>query len=133
MASGLSRRTIATAVAEQLLAGKPQGQVMRSLAALLTCDGRLEEKDHILRDVEYVLAENDYLIVRLKVARALSLSQLKAIEQALQGYFQVKHIELKCEVDPELIGGLVISTPLGSADSSLTNQLAGLVKEENNK
>lgn len=130
MASGLSRRTIATAVAKQLLAGKPQGQVMRSLAALLTCDGRLEEKDHILRDVEYVLAENGSLIVRLRVARVLSSGQLEAIRQTLQRYFQVKHIELKSEVDPELIGGLVISTPLGSLDSSLTNQLANLVKEK---
>jgi F0F1-type ATP synthase delta subunit len=96
----------------------------------LTCEGRLEEKDHILRDVEFVLAENDYLIVRLKVARDLNPVQLKAIEQALQRHFQVKHIELKSEVDPELIGGLVISTPLGSADSSLTNQLASLVRGE---
>jgi ATP synthase F1 delta subunit len=126
----LSRRTIADAVAKKLLAGEPQTKVMRELAALLIDEHRLGEKDNILRDVEYMLAENDHLVARLTSARALSDTQLHQIGGALGKHFKTKHVELQRDIDPELIGGIIISTPLGTLDASIVTRLANLTREE---
>lgn len=126
----LSRRTIADAVAKKLLAGESQAKVMRELAALLSEEHRLAEKDNILRDVEHILAENNHLIARLTTARELRDTQLADIGSALAKQFHVKHVQLERDVDPELIGGLIITTPLGSLDTSIVTRLANLTKEE---
>lgn len=126
----LSHRTIADAVAKKLLAGESQKKVMNELAALLTEERQLNARNAILRDVEHILAENGHLIARIKSASELSSTQLRQIGDALERRFHSKTVELERETDPELIGGLIISTPLGTLDSSIVTRLANLTREE---
>jgi F-type H+-transporting ATPase subunit delta len=65
-------------------------------------------------------------VVTARVASAVPLSvpQRQALEQALQG--DAKQVELRAEVDPALLGGLVVRAFGQTYDGSVRTRLSAL-------
>lgn len=120
MATRLSRRKIATHVADCLLAG--ESAVIDSLAALIVSDGRQREAELIVRDIEAELAVRGELVVTVEAARPIDSATRAQIEQMFKG----KKVHIREEIKPELIGGVRITTPTERLDATLAKKIADL-------
>ena len=117
MAGRLSRRALATFVAKELLAGNDQ--IIDWLAALLIEERREREADLLVRDIESILADSGQMIVRVDTARPLDV----AIKKEIESMFDQHEVHIKETVRPELIGGVKITTPTQSLDSTIAKKL----------
>ena len=117
MAGRLSRRALATFVAKELLAGNDQ--VIDWLAALLIEERREREADLLVRDIESILADSGQMIVQVDTARPLDA----ATKQEIESMFDQHEVHIKETVRPELIGGVKITTPAQSLDSTIAKKL----------
>lgn len=121
MSARLSRRKVATYVAEQLLAGNTD--VLDEVAALLVTQQRQREADLLARDIQAELAARGMLVATVESAHALTDQARQAVLQLLGG---ASHIELREVVRPELLGGIKITTPTQEMDASVLKKLTDL-------
>lgn len=120
MAQRLSRRKIATYVADQLLSGKAK-EVLREVAAFLVETGREREAELLARDIEYALMERGTTVARIASAHELTASLKVQIEKLIGG-----KVQLKATIDPTLLGGVRIDTPDKRFDGTLAHKLTAL-------
>lgn len=120
MPSKLSRRKLSTYVADRLIEG--DNNVIDELAALLVDEGRVREADLLRRDIEARLADKGQMMVKVETARPISSQTRQQIEQMFSG----KTVHIVEHVNPELIGGLKISTPSQVLDASIATKLSAL-------
>lgn len=121
MGQRLSRRKIAAHFAGQLLDGKKTA--VKELAAFLLDSGRERELDLIVRDIEAALAERGVLLADVASSRGLSANVKKDVEAYLKSTTGAKEIHLRETVDPELLGGLRVTTPDSELDATLKHRL----------
>jgi F-type H+-transporting ATPase subunit delta len=115
------KRRLVSAVAERAGASP----LVKRLVDLLAGRARLG----LLKDVAEAYAElanRSQGVVTARVASAVPLSapQRQALEQALQG--DAKQVELRAEVDPALLGGLVVRAFGQTYDGSVRTRLSAL-------
>lgn len=121
MPARLSRRKIAAHYAEQLRLGNKK--TPKELAAYLIETGRVRELDLIVRDIEAALVERGVLLADIASARELSSSAVKEITAYLKSQTNASDIHLRTTVDPDLLGGVRITTPGGELDATLRHRL----------
>lgn len=124
MATRLSRRKIASYYADELLAGKRE--VATQLAAYLLDTRRTRELQLIVRDVEDALAARGILVADIATARELSKDAKVAITDFLKQYSDVKSVQVRETIDPDLLGGVRINTPSDELDATLRRKLTQL-------
>lgn len=122
MSSKLSRRALASYVAESYRKNGSFGKALDEVAAYLIESRRTREAPLIVRDVETILAEHGTTIATVVSARGLD-DQVRSAVTELIGNGDVV---LRETVDESLIGGVVIETPTAKLDASIRHKLAQL-------
>lgn len=132
MATKLSRRSIATYVAQQLLEGAPRAPLVDQLAAFLIETGRTKELSTILRDVQFQLTEKGYVTGTVTSARELSEATLKQIEAYTKQQTRAAKVVLETTVDESLLGGIKLTLPGRELNTTIARQLT-LLKTQRKK
>lgn len=121
MPQRLSRRKIAAYYAQQLVAGN--SGVAKQLAAYLIETRRVREADLIVRDIESALADRGVLLAGVASSRSLSDTAVKQVTAYLTAKTGASKVHLRQTVEPELLGGVRITTPGGELDATLRHRL----------
>ena len=127
MAGRLSRRRLATYIADGLVSGTPSKKTLiEQLAAYLIETRRTKELGLIVRDVEYHLAEKGHLSATITSAFDLDSETLHAIESFVKDKTKAPNVSLTTLVDPSVLGGIKISLPGRENDQTIAHQLTVL-------
>jgi len=126
MAVKLSRRKISKYIASQLLSGQDSKIPVRQLAAFLIDSGRVNESDHITRDIEMELARSGHLVAKVTTAGNLSDTLQGFIKKQLLHSEKVSSVELNHEKDESVIAGIRIDMPGKRLDQTVSNKLSQL-------
>lgn len=124
----VSRRKLAKYAAEQILAGNDA--VLEEIAGLLIYEKHEREVDLLVRDIEAELAENGEIVASVESARALDDNTRRKIEQFLASAASDKNskpkVSLRESIDPTLIGGFKLQTPIATLDATVSKKLNDL-------
>ncbi len=122
-----SRRRVAKFIAKQLAGGESVSRISKILAAYLVDNKQRRQVDLFLRDIETELAnEYGHLAADVTAARKLTSETKRALAEMLQRETGAKNVELIEDIDPELLGGVVVKTPEAELDASLKTKLTRL-------
>ena len=124
MAARVSRRKIAAYCAERLIAG--DGGVTAQLAAYLVDERRTRETDLIVRDIESALARRGVMVADVASTTELSSGVRKEIEKFLADTHDIESVHLREALDPELLGGVKVTTPEAQFDATIRRKLTTL-------
>lgn len=125
----ISRATVAENLATRLAgSGEERAAAVRQAAAWLVANGRSRQAGYLARDVAVALERRGYLLVRIVTARDLSAESLRNVEKYVRDLTCAKDLELISEVDPSLVGGVLIETPSGWLDATVEHKLQKFVE-----
>lgn len=119
----LSRRSIATYVADQLLEGANQKKLLQQLAAYLVDTRRTNELTLIERDIQYYLSEKGSVSGVITTASTLTAETKKAVEKYIKQQTGAKTVSLDSFIDPSVIGGVKVSIPGRELDATVSRSL----------
>ena len=124
---GLSRRRIAKFVADQMASGESTARVAKVLAAYLVENRATRLADILLRDIESALLDrHQHLAADVVSSRKLDAQTLGYLRAMLVRETSAQTAEILEQVDPSLIGGVIIRTPDSEMDASLKTKLMKL-------
>lgn len=125
----LTRRKVAAFVAAELHKGANPRQLAQMAVAYLADQKQTNQLEMLIRDIEQALAEHHGTVaIRLASARPLSDQARVAIQSFVQAAERAQSSIVVDEVvNPDLIGGVVVTTPGSIFDSSVRTQLRQLV------
>ena len=118
--SKLSRRKIAAVWADELIAGR---DITNQVAAYLVEERRTSEAELIVRDTESALAARGVIVADVASAHELGADAQAAIEKFLVASRGATRIELRTELDADLLGGVRINTADEQLDTTLRGRL----------
>jgi F0F1-type ATP synthase delta subunit len=124
MAARVSRRKIAAYCAERLIAN--DSTVTTQLAAYLVDERRTRETDLIVRDIESALAQRGVMVADVASTTELSSGVRKEIEKFLADTHDIDAVHLREALDPELLGGVKVTTPEAQFDATIRRKLTTL-------
>jgi F-type H+-transporting ATPase subunit delta len=124
MPSRLSRRKIASYVAQQLVDGDNQTVAIKQLAAFLIDNRRTKEVQLIVRDIEFELQNRGIILAEVTTASALSDATRKEIERLVGQHADKGKIQLRQFIDPNVISGVRIDIPGKRLDATIARRLA---------
>jgi F-type H+-transporting ATPase subunit delta len=119
----LSRRAIATYVADQLLSDADRTQLMMQLAAYLVDNHRTKELALIIRDIQFYLSEKGSVSGVITTATDLTAETKKAVEKYVKQQTGATDVLLDSVVDPSVIGGVKVSIPGRELDATVSRSL----------
>lgn len=120
----VARTRIASAVANTTLKKGVSKNYAREVAAYLLAEGRANELDSLLRDVQADWAQNGYVEVLARSAHPLSSSVRSDIEKRAKAlYPQAKKIVVTELSDATVIGGVSLSIANEQLDLSVEAKL----------
>lgn len=118
--SSPTRQELAQVVLNLLDSGKSKAQVAKDIADYLVAERRTRELTNLMRDVQN-LRLLKHGILEAEVASAHELTP--SIQKEIKDLFSAKHTLLDYSHDPELIGGVRVSTTDQQLDVSIENKL----------
>lgn len=121
MAARLTRRKIATHVAEKIASGGSVKAAMQGAAAYLVDTGRTRELELLVRDIEDVLAEMGVVVATITTASPLT----DAIRSEVRSVIG-KNAQLRETVDSSVLGGIKIDLPGKQYDGTIRRKLTAL-------
>ena len=124
MITKLSRRKIATVVAERLLEGDKT--IIKDLAGYLFYTKQTRSINLLIRDIENALLDKGVLGAKVVSAHDLADSVKKQIDAFLLDESGANSVQVQYSIDKDLIGGIQISTPQAILDTSIKNKLQRL-------
>lgn len=124
MAVRLSRRKLASYLADELVAGKKD--VARRLAAFLVEESRTRELPLIIRDIEDALAGRGIVVADIESAHELNTTTVKLLERYVKEQTNAKQVHFRTNVDETLLGGVRVNVPGQELDATLRRKLTNL-------
>ena len=124
MVTKLSRRKIATVVAERLLEGDKT--IIKDLAGYLFYTKQTRSINLLIRDIENALLDKGVLVAKVVSAHDLADSVKKQIDAFLLNQSGANSVQVQYSINKDLIGGIQISTPQAILDTSIKNKLQRL-------
>lgn len=124
MVTKLSRRKIATVVAERLLEGDKT--IIKDLAGYLFYTKQTRSINLLVRDIENALLDKGVLVAKVVSVHDLADSVKKQIDAFLLDESGANSVQAQYSIDKDLIGGIQISTPQAILDTSIKNKLQRL-------
>lgn len=124
MITKLSRRKIATIVAERLLEGDKT--IIKDLAGYLFYTKQTRSINLLVRDIENALLDKGVLVAKVVSVHDLADSVKKQIDAFLLDESGANSVQVQYSIDKDLIGGIQISTPQAILDTSIKNKLQRL-------
>ena len=119
----LSRRAIATYVAQQLTTGNDSKKVVLQLAAYLVDTRRTKELSLIIRDIQFYLSEAGSVSGVITTATTLTAETKKAVEKYIKQQTGATTVALDSFIDPSVIGGVKVSIPGRELDATVSRNL----------
>lgn len=126
MARKLSRRTLATHFANEVLAGASVKKLSRQLAAYLVESRRTSELSLMTREIQYRLSEKGHVMGTVTTAHELSAATKTAIEAFAKQQSNAKSLRLDVIVDESVLGGVKLDLPGHELDATISRQLTNL-------
>lgn len=124
MAGALSRRKVAAAVADQLLAG--DDKAIDRLAAYLIETKQARTVDVMVRDIESALLDRGVLVAEVASAHELTAKVKQALTDFLSDATNAKQAVLRYSVDESLLGGVRVKAPGAVFDTTIKTKLQQL-------
>lgn len=124
MAGALSRRKVAAAVADQLLAG--DDKAIDRLAAYLIETKQTRAIDVMVRDIEAALLDRGTLVAEVASAHELTAKVQQSLTDFLTDATKAKQAVLRYTVDESLIGGVRVQAPGAVFDTSIKTKMQQL-------
>lgn len=124
MITKLSRRKIATVVAERLLEGDKT--IIKDLAGYLFYTKQTRSINLLVRDIENALLDKGVLVAKVVSAHDLADSVKKQIDAFLLDESGANSVQVQYSINKDLIGGIQVSTPQAILDTSIKNKLQWL-------
>lgn len=124
MVTKLSRRKIATVVAERLIEGDKT--IIKDLAGYLFYTKQTRSINLLVRDIENALLDKGVLVAKVVSVHDLADSVKKQIDAFLLDESGANSVQVQYSIDKDLIGGIQISTPQAILDTSIKNKLQRL-------
>lgn len=124
MSARISRRKLAEYAVEQLQSGVSHTDLTKELAAYLIDTGRERELDLLVRTIEDQLEATGLVVATVTTARPLSEVLRRDIRAKIGG----QQVELREQVAPEVIGGVMIQTPTRRLDQTLASNINALYR-----
>lgn len=123
-----SRRKLSQEVVKAIIANPGRkGDLLKQLAAYLIVNKKAAQADLLMLDIANELEQSQGLVVaEVSSARPLTSVSRDAIKAKLKAQTGAKNIELNEQIEPELIGGIVVRTPKFELDASVKRQLKQL-------
>jgi F0F1-type ATP synthase delta subunit len=122
-----TRTQVAAALAERL-EHHDRHKSIREAAAWLVATGRARQARYLARDVAAQLEAKGYVLVRVTTARSLEHHTRERLEHFIQRQTGAKELEMDMIVDPNVVGGVQIETPLAALDATVRTKLARYVE-----
>lgn len=114
----LSRRQLA-----EYIIAHPGDAAIKQVAGYLVSEGRAKEVNLVIREVEVILEKRGRTVARVGSARKLDADQQRKVISMLKSRDNVQSVEIINEVDPSLLGGVVVRTPGMEVDVSVREKL----------
>lgn len=108
------------------LIDNPGKQASNQVASYLLSEGRSKELSLVVREVEVILGERGRVVAHVTSARELDAAQEKALTKQVITQTGAKSVEIINDIDPSLLGGVVIRTPEMEVDLSVRAKLERL-------
>lgn len=122
MANRLSRRNMASYVADKLAAGESPDKALAEVAAYLVESNRTREQELLVRDIESEMATRGVVIADVASAHPLD----KTIEANIKQLTGAKQVQLRQSIDPSVLGGVRIDVPGKRFDGTIRHKLNAL-------
>lgn len=126
MSVRLSRRKITNYIADQLVNGCNEKELVKQLASFLVNNKRVGELELVIRDVEYELKNRGIALARITSAFDLSASMKDAIIKLVKDETGAEHVQLSQFVDPSVLGGIKLDLPGQQFDGTIARKLLTL-------
>lgn len=120
VAQRISRTKLARHAADELMSGRKE--VIREIAAYLIESGRTGEVDLVIRSIYDELEMRGIILAEVTLAHELTADMHAAIKQ-LTG---AEQLEIRETINPDILGGIRVSTPSRVLDATLQQRLATL-------
>ncbi|HVX58470.1 MAG TPA: F0F1 ATP synthase subunit delta [Candidatus Saccharimonadales bacterium] len=118
------RTRLARLVADQTLDKGVSGRFAREVAAYLLSEGRVDELDSLLRDVQEDWAEAGHVEVTARSAHPLTAAVKDDIRREVKKvYPAAKRIVINEVTDPAVVGGVRLNMPSRQLDLSIRAKL----------
>lgn len=128
----LSRRRVASYAAGQLAKKQSPMKLANYLAAYLVESKQVAQVELLIKDIEAVLAaKHNVVTADVMTARPLSEALRTSIRTLVTNTHGAAEVIINESVEPELIGGLAITTPNGHFDGSVRKKLQHLQAMKN--
>ena len=115
----LSRKQLA-----EYLLENPTKVAMSQVAGYLVSEGRSKEVELVVREVESQLHGRGRTVARVSSARKLDAEEQKNVIKMLKAQNNsVESVEIINEIDPSLLGGVIVRTPETEVDVSIRGRL----------
>ncbi|MDR0956013.1 MAG: F0F1 ATP synthase subunit delta [Candidatus Nomurabacteria bacterium] len=125
--NSLSRRRVATFVADELANGESVRRLAKVLAAYLAETHQTRAAALLILDIESALLErHHHLAADVVSAREISAELRGGLIKKLKLATRAETVELLEEIDPGLIGGVIVRTPDAELDASIRRKLIKL-------
>lgn len=115
----------------KFLHDNPTTKNVKLVASFLVSNGRRKEAIAIVREVESMLSQEGRIVARVKSAHKLQESEQKEIIRMLKNDHGAKSVEIINEIDPSLLGGVIVRTPNMEVDLSVQSKLNKLKLKTN--
>ena len=119
MQGKLSRRKLATYVADRVENGVVPDVALLELAGYLIETGRQRELTLVVRAIEDVLEQRGIVVATITSARPLD----ETTKQDLTGVVTSSEVHLREVIDPSVIGGARLQTPSATLDTTIAHKL----------
>merc|ERR1719473_479910 len=120
----IARGTKASAL-DAILEQNGAHKTTRDFFGVVAENGRLTDVDKIIKDFEKMTeADRDEVAVKVITATKMTNAQLKKITQVLKAKDSFKgNLTIENEVDPEIVGGMIVQTDDLNIDASVKTKL----------
>jgi F0F1-type ATP synthase delta subunit len=124
-----------TQVAEELV--KSLNDVNRTTAieqaaAWLVDSGKHRQVKYLAQDVARILAtDHGYVLANITTAREMSDYQTQSLRNYVLSLSDGNEVEFIFNIDPKVIGGVSIETPVGTLDETVRHRLEKLARGMN--
>lgn len=126
MAKRLSRRALATYIADEWVSGVDRTKLVRQLAAYLVESRRTDEVVLITRDIEAALAERGQVLARVTSANPLGAQLKDQLSKQIASSQGAKSVEIDETIDTDVLGGVKVELPGYELDATLRKRLRAL-------
>lgn len=123
----ISRRELARAVADKLIAGADSKHLMQQLAAYLIEHKITNQTSMLLDDIAIELErKQSHVTAEVRAAFALSSDNSKGLEAYIKSVTGAGSVEMSFIEDKSVLGGVIVSTPEFEYDASVRHKLKQL-------